>query len=208
MSRVVINYIESLPKEYIIKKKFAQVVDSKIRGIVRFGGFNFTDNLQIFKITDTLFYLERYFPNKIPQHFIETAYENMIIGVKMFFGFDGRIISSHTDIYKLIDGDIWNIYLSHHSNGETLVEFTVVGRRTFYDIENLIQSDTEAGEYVRLGGDYSDLTSFFKRLVSLSPIILPALFQNFEGKIEEAFNYPLQEGIVGIQFIDIDPETV
>jgi len=207
MSQIIYEYIDSLPKERISRNNLTDILRNKINGFRLSEMINLRGSLDIFKITDTLFYTESQGESYIFQNFTETAYENMIVTFNLIFSPMGYLTNTTINIYKLIDGDTWDIYMSKNYRNEILVEFTIVAQGPDYPIENLIRSQGGIGEYVRLGGDHRDLVSFFKRLVALSPIILPEPILDFEGKIEEAFICPLRN-IVGIQFIDIEPEII
>jgi len=209
MSKVLSNYIASLPKEIITKAQLLQILVNKIEGITFYDIAHLEGDFGIFKITDTLFFIESRWLKYNSQYLIETAYENMIIIFSPTFSKNGEFVHRTINIYNSIENTIWDIYSTQEESiDEPIVDFSIVGEEPDDTIENLIQSQGKIGEYLRLAGDYTDLMSFFKKLLSLSPIILPAPIPDFEGKIDEAFTYGLQEGVSGIQFIDIEPEVI
>jgi len=202
MSQVVINYIDSLPKESITKEELIYLLDNKIGEYGR--GAIYIKNSEIYRITDTLFYVKTVTSQHIYQHFVETAYENMLIIFSLYYRRNTmELVISELFIYKLIEEDVWRISFV---NGNEDIRITS-NNDNIYGISE-IPPGSSFGQYLSLAGEYADEASFVKKLVSFSPIILPSPIPNFEGKIEEAFTYLLQEGVTGIQFIDIDPETI
>jgi len=209
MSEVITNYVYSLPKEKVTKEQLDIAVNSKIPGI----SLNLfpRGNSEIYKITDTLFYIQIVGSMYTCFQFVETAYENMIVSFKTYFNLLQELTGSETHIYKMIQGVVWSIRLTeiHDRFKETTFTFSKISTPRVYNISS-VSPQSQIGQYLSLGGSKDDEISFFKRLISHSPILLPAPLENFEGKVEEAFKYVfmLGEGISGIQFIDIEPETI
>jgi len=203
MSELITNFIDTLPKETVTREEFGSATNAKIaQFLTYFDSLRLTTD--IYKITDTLFYVKKQDALHVSQHFIETAYENMIISFELYFlKSNDKLYHSGANIYKLIAADTWCISFvrQHGSFRDKFLQLTILNRGEDYEIAS-IRPQTQIGQYLQLGGDHSSLSSFFKKLVSYSPIILPAQLPSFPGKIEEAFVLH-QGGVVGIQFIDL-----
>jgi len=212
MVNVLRNYINTLPKETLTKREFRAFINDKypetLQDVLVTSLLN-----KIYKITDTLFYLEYDIGSSaIRQRFFETAYQDMAITFSLHFYID-TLQTSTLAIYKVIEDEIYNVSFSNlYQFGETNLTFGVVGNDALINIYN-VSPDEPLGQYLQLGEyDPSNPSAFIRRLISHSPIILPAPLEDFPGKINEAFTYfsPPGEDVTGIQFIDLlgDIETI
>jgi len=205
----LIPFINTLFKEEISKEQGERMAGQ--------GAPFLLDNALRYKITDTLLFYQGYdtllFYNQgYRYYFMETCYENVRSGCRFF-----PRLPMRAEIQVTVNNLVFTFYITA-DDLEITAENLILQRIEFLYFRREMQNwsigvpmEELKGKLREILGELPNEDNEMELKLNLCkkfPMFFPSKVPEFEGKIHEFFKDDLSTHLVGVQFIDIEPEVV